>query len=129
MHPDNDNPLTEDESLEFKFVYNTFKKEYVEKGGLMKIKSTMIQSKQDVINKFYDGMTFIIENFDKLGIAMLAYISVMNAGKILSGLENGVLRLSTKFLNASNLFNFKGTGIGQGFKNFGASFVNVFDEK
>ncbi len=41
MHPDNDNPLTEDESLEFKFVYNTFKKEYVEKGGLMKIKSTI----------------------------------------------------------------------------------------
>lgn len=33
IHPDNDEPLTEDEALEFKFVYNSFKKEYFEKGG------------------------------------------------------------------------------------------------
>lgn len=41
IHPDNDEHVTEDESLEFKFVYNTFKKEYIEKKGLMKIKSTI----------------------------------------------------------------------------------------
>lgn len=41
IHPDNDEHITEDEALEFKFVYNTFKKEYIEKKGLMKIKSTI----------------------------------------------------------------------------------------
>ncbi len=33
IHPENDNSLTEDELREFKFVYNLFKKEYLERGG------------------------------------------------------------------------------------------------
>lgn len=33
IHPDADEPFTEDESLTFKFVFSTFRKEYEEKGG------------------------------------------------------------------------------------------------
>ena len=33
IHPENSEPLNEDERLEFKFIYSLFKKEYYDKGG------------------------------------------------------------------------------------------------
>ena len=33
IHPENSDPLTDDERLEFKFVYSLFKKEYLDRGG------------------------------------------------------------------------------------------------
>ncbi|MGN0606198.1 MAG: BMP family ABC transporter substrate-binding protein [Oscillospiraceae bacterium] len=40
IHPQDNEPLTEDEALEFKFIYSSFKKEYLEKGG-HKLNSTI----------------------------------------------------------------------------------------
>lgn len=33
IHPQDNNPISEEEALEFKFIYSSFKKEYFEKGG------------------------------------------------------------------------------------------------
>lgn len=40
IHPQDDKPISEDEALEFKSVYSSFKKEYYEKGG-QKLASTI----------------------------------------------------------------------------------------
>lgn len=40
IHPDESVPFTEEEALDFKFIYSAFRKEYLEKGGL-KLKSTI----------------------------------------------------------------------------------------